>query len=113
MNNEEIVNADELQPQLEGEQIKKEDLEEKAIVVNLQNFIEMDEEEKPYAIIQFTMDGDKKKKLYTTTAGGVPFKKFKKGQEDGHKFTRGKFVKTDRENKKKGENDWYWDFVGA
>jgi len=109
----EIIDGDDLQPQLEGEQVKKEDLENKPILVNLQNFVPMDEDGKPFAIIQFQMDGNKKKKLYTTAAGGVPHRKFVQGQENGYKFAYGKFVKKKRENKKKGEQDWYWDFVSA
>lgn len=110
-----IVEADKLQEKLEGEPIKKEDLEDKGIIVNLQNFIEMEDEKKPYCIFQFTMieDKSKPKKLYTSTTGGVPFKKFLKGLQEGYKFARGKFIKVNRENKKKSENDWYWDFVSA
>ena len=110
---DEIVSASDLAPQLEGDRVEKDDLQGKSIVVNLENMVEMDDNEKPFGIIQFTMDDNKgkEKKLYTTTAGGVPFKKFKKGKDEAVKKTRGQFVKTPKENKKKGEADWYWNFV--
>ena len=110
--NDEIVSADDLQPQLEGDRVTKEDLLGKEIIVNLENMVVVMDGDKPdFTIIQFTMP-ETKDKLYTTTIGSVPMKKFIAGKDRDVKKTKGHLVKVDRENPKKGEHSFYWDFVG-
>ena len=105
---ERIATSEDIKDELDGKRIEKEDIIDKTLLINLENMIEIEDDKRPYGIIQFSIPP--KKEFYTTTIGGVAFKKLLSLKQGFYLKAKLSLIKQDRKNPVKGEENWFWNF---